>query len=177
MFLTFTALIFWGCTELEEQPARSQTEEPDMELYHATVRMSRAGQSMFTLDAGYISQIERDRHMALDSGVKVDFFDEFGNHSAVLTSEKGDIYDKEQRLVARGDVIVRSDSGMVLYADELYYNEKDARVLSDGFVTVITQNDSLSGYGFSAASDLSDWVIKNTSGATWRDLKKSEPDQ
>jgi len=36
---------------------------------------------------------------------------------------------------------------------------------------VITQNDSLSGYGFSSAPDLNDWVITNTSGATWREVE------
>ena len=63
---------------------------------------------------------------------------------------------------------------MVLLADELYYEQNIDRVMSDGFVTVITQNDSLSGIGFSSAPDLSDWVVMNTSGTTWRKMERRE---
>ena len=162
------ALFMGGCAKIEPPPAVSVTGLPNMELMGATVRFVRAGQPRFTVQAPHVSKVEAQGLLALDGGIRVDFFDANGLHNATLTAASGEVLDRESRLLARGDVVVKSDSGMVLRTEELYYDQKRERVLSDKFVTVITPSDSLSGWGFSAAPDLTDWIIPNPSGTTWR---------
>ena len=162
-----------GCAELE-QPGGTSTETlPDVELFDAEVSVTRGEMPLFTVNAPHISRFEQQQLMLFDGGIKVDFFDNEGNHNAVLTSDEGVVRENTNRLDARGNVVVKSDSGLVLLADSLYYEQDRDRVMSDGFVTVITESDSLSGVGFSSAPDLSDWVIFNSSGTTWRKLEKS----
>ncbi|MDP8238149.1 MAG: LPS export ABC transporter periplasmic protein LptC [Candidatus Hatepunaea meridiana] len=163
--------LFTGCTKIDTRESIQKESLPELELFGSTVYVTRGQQSLFNIKAPHISRHESKQLMQFSGGIKVDFFDNDGNHSAVLTADEGDIYERTNRLEARGDVIVKSDSGMVLLADELYYTQDNDRVMSDGFVTVITDNDSLSGQGFSSASDLSDWVILNSSGTTWRKLE------
>jgi len=163
--------LFTGCTKVDTRESIQKESLPELELFGATVYVTRGQQRLFNIEAPHISRFELKQLMQFSGGIRVDFFDNDGNHSAVLTADKGDIYEGTNRLEARGNVIVNSDSGMVLLADELYYTQDNNRVISDGFVTVITDNDSLSGRGFSSAPDLSDWVILNSSGTTWRKLE------
>lgn len=157
-----------GCADIEPPGTGTGEDLPDLELFSANVRYNRGEMPMFAIEAPHISRIEKEQIMLLEGGIKVDFFDKDGLHNAVLTSDEGTVREKTNVLTARGNVIVKSDSGLVLLADELFYEQDINRVLSDGFVTVITSNDSISGKGFSAAPDLSDWVIINPSGSTWR---------
>ncbi len=170
-------LIWIGCTTIDEPRTASDEPLPELELFGATVRYSRGDKPVFTIQAPLISRHEREQKMLFSGGIVVDFFDREGQHNAVLTSDEGDVSEKENRLTARGNVVVRSDSGLVLLTEELYYIQKDDRVISDDFVTVITSNDSLTGVGFSAAPDLSDWVILNTSGTTWRKMDQVTSDK
>ena len=99
-------------------------------------------------------------------------FNRQGERTGTLTADEGSVIEPKKSLKAHGNVIVRSETGLVLYADTLYYDPARDRVLSDGFVTMVSQQDSLSGYGFSAAPDLSDWEIRSPSGATRRRMEE-----
>jgi len=162
-----------GCTRIDTSKPTSSETLPELELFGATVRYSRSDKPLFIIQAPRISRHDTEEKMLFKGGIIVDFFDREGLHNAILTSDEGDVYEKKNRLSARGNVVVKSDSGMILLTEELHYLQKDDRVTSDEFVTVITDNDSLTGVGFSAAPDLSDWVILNSSGATWRKLDET----
>jgi LPS export ABC transporter protein LptC len=164
-------VILSACTEIETPDAVEITEKPEVELYGADITMVRGAKPLFKIHAPHVARYENKELMIFDGGIRVDFYNQNGDHNAVLTSDKGTVQEGTDRLDAQGNVVVKSDSGMVLLADELYYVQKAERVMSDGFVTVITQNDSLSGFGFSSAPDLKDWVILNTSGTTWREVE------
>jgi len=176
IFSAFTALcLLTGCAELEQPPGAASTgTQPELELFGAEVRMTRGEKLLFTIHAPHISRFEPQQLMIFDGGIKVDFYDSEGKHNAIMTSDKGIVKESANRLDAKGNVIVKSDSGLVLLADSLYYVQDQDRVMSDGFVTVITESDSLSGFGFSSAPDLNDWVIFNSSGTTWRKMERSD---
>jgi len=170
----FIFIVLTGCAKIDTMESSDTPEEdaPNLEIFGATVLVTRGDKPMFRIEAPRISRLEQKQLMLFDGGIRVDFFDRDGRHSAVMTSAEGEVLETTNLLTARGNVIVKSDSGMVLLTEELYYEQDVDRVITDGFVTVITENDSLSGVGFSAAPDLSDWVIMNTSGTTWRKMEK-----
>ncbi len=162
-----------GCVKLDEstpEPA-SKTGFPDQEFYGAEIRLLRAGIPRMTVSARHITRFENIDLLLLKGNVEAHMFDEYGNHSGVMTADEGDVIQKDLMMVARGNVVVRSDSGLVLYADTLYYDQGANQVVSDGFVTMVSPYDSLSGRGFSASPDLKNWEIKNTGGTTSRKLQ------
>jgi len=144
----------------------------DQELYGAVIRLTQEDRPRMTLKTQRLRRYDAQRLMLLERGVHADFYDNNGLHRAVLTSDEGEIVEGSNRLSAKGHVVVTSDSGMVLKSEELHYDQAVGRIESDGFVTMTTPYDSLSGYGFTSAPDLTDWEIKNTSGATWRRLER-----
>ncbi|MFH0765242.1 MAG: LPS export ABC transporter periplasmic protein LptC [Calditrichota bacterium] len=143
---------------------------PDLELFGAEVRFTQADRLRFAIKAGEIKRFEANDLLLLENGVEAHLYDSQGRRTAVLNSDEGDVVERDKSLTARGHVVVKSDSGMVLYTDTLYYDDRAGRIKSDGFVIVVSPHDSIAGYGFSATPSLSDWEIKNTSGATWREL-------
>ncbi|MDP8228458.1 MAG: LPS export ABC transporter periplasmic protein LptC [Candidatus Electryoneaceae bacterium] len=161
-----------GCARNEEpqiQIGQSVIDKiPDQELFDAMVRYDKAGQSRFTLQAARIARFDGLAEIKMDGGIQVDFFDKDGSHTAVLTALKGELLEREDQMIARENVIVRSDSGFVLRTEYLFYDQQIERVMSDSFVTIITPHDSLSGHGFNASPNLNDWTIENPSGTTWR---------
>lgn len=167
------SLVFTGCVRLDApspEPA-STSGFPDQEFFGANILLSRAGIPRFEISAQHITRFEQIDLLLLKGDVEAHIYDENGHHSGIMTADEGDVIQKDMLMVARGNVIVRSDSGLVLYADTLYYDQDANQVVSDGFVTMVSQYDSLSGTGFSASPNLKDWEIKDTGGTTWRKLE------
>ncbi len=144
---------------------------PDVELFDAEIVYSQMGNVQFEVEASHIERFEINDLLLLKGGVKADLYNSNGEHTGRLTSEEGEVSEKQKHLLAHGNVIVESDSGLTLHADTLYYDSDLDRIRSDGFVIFVSRFDSLSGYGFISSTDLRDWEIKQASGATWREIE------
>jgi len=163
-----------SCSDIEVQPsdAESMPGIPNVELFSADIRITRADKPRINITAPHVSRFDKLDLMLLEGGVDAEIFGSDGGLSATLSSEVGEVYETGQKLLARGDVVVKSTDGTTLYADTLYYDPKRDKVISDGWVTIVTELDSLTGIGFVSAPDLKDWEIKNSSGATRREMKQ-----
>ncbi len=175
--LVIISLLLMGCSKSEPPlpttDAGAGSGFADQELFGAVIRLTQEDLPRLTLRAPHLSRFDDKRLLDLEGGVQADFFDNFGRHRAVLTSETGEIIEGINRLTAKGHVVVKSDSGLVLRSEELHYEEAIGKIQSDGFVTMVSPQDSLSGYGFSSDPDLTNWEIKNSSGATWRKMERN----
>ncbi|MBT7618570.1 MAG: LPS export ABC transporter periplasmic protein LptC [Calditrichaeota bacterium] len=176
IYIVLVVFTIIGCTDLEQTDTQVSDLQgfPDVELFGGTISFTKEGLQQFQISAPHISRFDRTNLMLFEDGVTADLYDKLGEHTAVLTSEAAEVFEKAQRLLARGNVIVRSDSGIVVYADTLYYTPDDKLVRSDGFVIMVSPDDSVSGWGFIASPDMGDWEIKNTSGSTWREIITDE---
>ena len=83
---------------------------PSQESWNTTVTFTDSGIVKAILKAGHIAAFETSKQTQLDSGVHVDFFDEHGVHSSVLTSRTGKVDENTNNLEAIGNVVVVSDS-------------------------------------------------------------------
>ena len=92
---------------------------PSQESWITTVTFTDSGIVKAILKAGHIAAYEATKQTLLDSGVHVDFFDEHGVHSSVLTSRTGKVDEATNNLEADGNVVVVSDSGVVVETEKL----------------------------------------------------------
>jgi LPS export ABC transporter protein LptC len=169
----FTILIVVGCTRLQETgPVDKTTEKlPSQTIYDGTIDVVKGGRLQYVIKAGRIRSYERERLTLLDSSVVVDFYNQVGKHTSVLTSDQARVEENKNIFQALGDVVVVTDSGDVLRTERLYWDEAKRRIRSDTLVTIVTPTDSLQGYDFEADENLSSMQLRQPTGLTLRKMK------
>ena len=107
----------------------------------------------------------------LDEKVDADFYSTEERHMSNLKSEMAYVYGdtKKDSMLAIGNVVVVSDSGVTLFTDSLMWNSIDSLITTDDTVMFITENnDTLNGVGFQSNADLTHYKFYDVSGVTDR---------
>ena len=98
----------------------------------------------------------------------MDFYDEFGNHQSELFADSGRYFEKTNDLMAWSNVIVVSDSGVVLETEVLKWDNRRQKIHSVGEVIFFTLSDTLFGDYFESDPDLQNYQISNPRGISHR---------
>jgi LPS export ABC transporter protein LptC len=101
----------------------------------------------------------------------VDFYNQDGNHNSVLTSREGVVDNNTHNLTAIGNVIVVSDSGIVLETEELMWDNRKQKIISEVAVKFTTLIDTLIGDSFISDPDLANYEISNARGYSRRQIQ------
>ncbi|MEJ2543942.1 MAG: LPS export ABC transporter periplasmic protein LptC, partial [Calditrichaceae bacterium] len=100
-----------------------------------------------------------------------DFYNNEGKHTSVLTSEGGKVFDNNQDMLAYGNVIVISDSGMTLYTDTLKWDNKKQKIISEVPIMITTEEgDTLYGDSFISDPNLRNREIINPHGKSVKSI-------
>ena len=176
--MTTSDFVFWilsltlccflsGCEE-KLKPAISSSRLgqniPTQESWNAMITFTDSGRTTAILRAGHISIFSDQQLTLLDSNVVVDFFDENGNHSSILTAKRGRVDDATHNLEARENVIVTSDSGTVLKSEELYWLNAAQKIHTPAFVTITSATEEIRGYGLESDQSLTHYTIVKVTG-------------
>ncbi len=158
---------FLSCSDQSVKPkviSIKTRELPDQESFNSTVVFSDSGIVKAILRAGHIAVYSSKNETILDNGITVDFYDKDGNHTSVLTADRGKVDDATQDLFAIGNVVAKSDSGVVLKTDELKWVNSRRRIVTDKYVEIISPTEQIQGYGLESDQSLKDYVIFRVSG-------------
>jgi len=160
-----------GCSKMtDEQVSGPEKQYPDQESWSSQITLTKDGQKRALVDAGHLTKYNNMAYISMDENVEIDFFNNEERHLSHLKSKTAIVYESTNDLIAKGDVVVVSDSGVTLYTQELKWNHERERILSDGFITFITEQDTLNGVGFESDSDLKNWIIRKPTGVTEREF-------
>ena len=143
-------------------------ELPSQESWNSVITFSDSGKISAILYAGHLKKFDDKRETLLDEKIKVDFYDQKEVHTTTLTSVKGRVDENTNNLFAIDSVIVFSDS-VTIKTDEMMWRNKDRKIVSDKFVTVISPNETIQGYGFESDQSLQNYVIYNITYVTRSD--------
>ena len=101
----------------------------------------------------------------MDQNVDADFYNNQEIYTSNLKSDIAEIDEAKDFLIAMGNVIVVSDSGVTLFTDTLSWNNVDEKIFTDDSVIFITeQSDTLYGVGFKSDLELNNWEILKPTG-------------
>ncbi|MCK5078198.1 MAG: LPS export ABC transporter periplasmic protein LptC [Calditrichia bacterium] len=171
----FLMIIFslTGCfkTEKEKQITKKHGMVPDQESFNATISLTKDGKQTAKIWAAHILVFNKKNEFYLKDSIHVDFYNKKGVHNSVLTADKGIVYNHTKDLKAVGNVVVVSDSGVTLLTEELKWINKRQKLIADTSVTFITDQDSLFGDYFESDPDLKEYIIRNTSGVSTREMQ------
>lgn len=177
LFSVIVGLYLCGC-QVGEQQTMSETtgkEAPDQELWKSTVVLSVRGQNRAKVWAGHIQKFAESHTIKMDDNIKVDFYNENGDHVSVLTARGGEVDETAQDLKAMGNVIVISDDGSRLETERLRWHNSTQKIISDTLVTIKSGGEEVTGVGFESDANLKHWEIKgNVTGIVKRKLDAEE---
>ncbi|RKY50291.1 MAG: LPS export ABC transporter periplasmic protein LptC [Candidatus Neomarinimicrobiota bacterium] len=164
--------IFVACSEQKNQMGVSaKLDLPEQESWNAKITLLKENLKRASVNAGHLVKFSEKDLIVMDEGVAVDFFDAEGKHLSYLESDSAIIIEKTSDMIAKGDVTVISDNGATLYTEELRWDHKREKVVSDVDVIFITEKDTLRGKGFESNADLTEWVIRQPVGVSEREIK------
>ncbi len=165
-----------SCGEEKVKPTIDKSlgagELPEQESWNSTIFFTDSGKTKAILVAGHLRVMSNSKETLIDSGLKVDFYNDEDIKTTTLTSLRGRVNDATQDLYAIDSVVAVSDSGVTLKTDELMWRNKDQKIVSDKFVTITSPKEIIQGYGFESDQRLRNYTIYNITYVTRRDEQK-----
>ena len=172
-FIILTLVLGLSCQKLEEDTATTgldKNQVPDQESWQSTFTITQDGKKFAEVWSGYIAFFNELGHTYLKDSIHADFFDKEGQHNSVLTADSGIVYNQTNSLIAFGDVVVVSDSGIVLETEKLRWDNELQKIISDVEVRFTTLEDTLIGDSFISDPDLTNYEIRNARGYSRRKI-------
>ncbi len=157
-----------GCQSTDPPtPPRGNSEGPDQVGWNSSITVTNNGRLTALVKYHRMEKFSKKRRVLFQDSVEVDFYNQHGQHSSRLTAERGVMNEENNDVVALGNVIVISDSGITLRSDSLRWDNRGQRVVTEAFVTITkASGETLQGYGFESDPNLKLWSIKRASGLT-----------
>jgi len=175
VFSLAIALLFLyaGCSSDRVKPhidaSLNVKELPSQESWDSKIFFSDSGKTKAVLYAGHIRMYEKSRETLIDSSLKVDFYNTSEIRTTTLTSRRGKVNDATKDLYAINNVVVVNDSGTTLKTEELMWRNRDRKIITDKFVTILTPKEKIEGYGLVSDQAMRDYTIRDITYVTRRD--------
>jgi len=160
-----------GCGEVEDQASLgNRSDYADQESWNPVIILTREAKKRAVVRASHLAKYAQKQEIVLDGNVDADFYSTDEEHMSNLKSERAFVYENSDNLLAIGNVVVVSDSGVTLFTDSLYWENDNERITSNDTVMLTTGvNDTLYGVGFESDVDLTHWKILHPWGVTARE--------
>ena len=163
----FFLLIFLLACQSNELQRSGETRQgrPDAESWDAVITLTNKGAKRGVIRSGHLEKYNDNEFILLDQNVDADFFNEEEVFTTNLKSLVAEIDEEEDFLVAIGNVVVVTDSGVTLFTDTLSWDNQKEKVFTSDSVIFITENkDTLYGIGFESDIELNNWKILQPTG-------------
>ena len=160
-------LIFQFACQSNELQKSGQTRQgrPDAESWDAVITLTNKGAKRGVIRSGHLEKYNDNEFILLDQNVDADFFNKEEVFTTNLKSLVAEIDEEEDFLVAIGNVVVVTDSGVTLFTDTLSWDNQKEKVFTSDSVIFITENkDTLYGIGFESDIELNNWKILQPTG-------------
>ena len=150
-------------------PAGSAGELPDQEVSDFALTETDAGTPLWKLYAKYAATYSA-RNLVTARTIRVDFYDEKGVRTSILTAREGEINDRSRDMVAKGRVRLETNDGTRLFTEELRFLNREQKIVVPvtQLVRVQRGEDVLTGYGFESDPQLRHYEFKKQVHATVR---------
>jgi LPS export ABC transporter protein LptC len=136
-----------------------------------SLTLYEANRAAVYLTAPIASTYERENgatETLFSGGVLVTLIDSTGQRTQT-TSEEVFYLSPESIFTLRNNVFIEGFNGRSMQTDTLVWDRNTQRIRTDGYVTMVTESDSIRGYGLRATTDLSDYsILRITGSATIR---------
>jgi LPS export ABC transporter protein LptC len=179
--LILAVAFFWGCEKIPKIDENFNREDVVVErfsevdiLYSDSGKVRVRVRGPVLLRQLGLSQSRQE----FPSGIKVNFFDAFGNITSTLTGKYANRIEAEGITIVRDSVVWQNTEGKKLESTEITWNERTQKVYTNKFVVVNTLKDIIFAQGFTANQNFTDIRFKAIDGTMMvvEPIDESEPE-
>lgn len=167
---TLIALLFFtfACEDYSKNTVdQPDVLPPDQESWNSEVILTTLGQPTAVIQYNHMTRYLNKKQTKFDGGIVVEFFNKEGEHSSHLTADRGVVYDTRRNFDAFGNVVLVSDSGSVLYTEELRWDNVREKIYSNVYSMFTTaEGDTLYGESFESDARMLHVRINQPRGVT-----------
>ena len=162
----FVLIFQFACQSNElQRSGETRHGRPDAESWDAVITLTNKGAKRGVIRSGHLEKYNDNEFILLNQNVDADFFNEEEVFTTNLKSLVAEIDEEEDFLVAIGNVVVVTDSGVTLFTDTLSWdNQKEKVFTSDSVIFITEKKDTLYGIGFESDIELNNWKILQPTG-------------
>lgn len=144
----------------------AEIDAPDIAVTNTEIIFSKNGRIEVKLISNQINRYldEEEPYTEFPEGLYVEFYDSTNTVTSYIKANYCIYDEKEELWTAENDVVSVSEEGDTLNTEFLIWDQKKEKIYSDQYVRITNEDGIIHGKGFEANQDLSDWVIKNSSG-------------
>jgi LPS export ABC transporter protein LptC len=168
-----------ACGRDEVAPRRPLTTQagaperaPDQIIENGTHVVTREGVKRAVLQARQIEFYNAEAKVEADT-MEMTFFDARGVEESRLTARYGEIDQRTEDVLARGDVMVVASDGTRISGEELRYDSAADRITSDQPVTIVREGNRIQGDGVEADPALTSIRVTGSSAVLERTPRPS----
>ena len=146
---------------------------PEQESWFARFDVLDGENPRLQIYADYIAKfaVEDSTYMTLEGHpdslarrVVAYLFDEVGDSSATIHSDRMVYFEEKHRFEALGNVVVHTHDDKVLETEYLIWLEADRQIKTQGFVRINSPLERIQGYDLEADEDLENYEIARITG-------------
>lgn len=172
-------ILFSGCGGNNKNFAESISENdtlPSMESLGVTTMISDSGIIRYKIvtEQWTIHDKKNPPYWAFEKGVYLEKFDSLLHIDASIKADTAYYYEKKKLWELRGDVLILSQRGDKFETELLFWDEKAKSVYSDKYIQIEQEDKTITGYGFESNQELTEYIIKNTTGVFTVEDKTSQ---
>lgn len=175
----FFAIIFAMLTSCVNDPAKvnlitKKNNLPILTEKNVDAIYSDSAKLKFHFTAAQVDEYEGiDSYQEMPKGVKVEIYNDSGIIETKLTSNYAIRKIKENKMVAKNDVVVVNSKGEKLNTELLTWDGAKRRIKTDAFIKITTSDQIIYGTGLDSDERFEEYEIKNISGTILlKDLPK-----
>lgn len=162
-------LLFPSCSGKEKNLAEAVSERdtlPSMNSLGVTTLISDSGVTRYKIvtEEWTIFDKKNPPYWAFEKGVYLEKFDSLFHIDASIKADTAYYYEKKKLWELKSNVEIRSQRGDRFETELLYWDEKKEQVYSDKYIRIEQEDKVITGYGFESNQELTEYVIKNTTG-------------
>ena len=149
---------------------------PDISARDLEMIRSDSGLIRAKLNCPLMYRIEGDKpYTEFPEGLTAVFYGKDEQVQTTLRADYGIRYEKERKLVTRGNVIVVNlNKSEELYTEELIWDQRKALIYSDVAIKIISKNDVMYGSGLTSDEQFDEYEIINPHGEVEIEEKKEK---
>lgn len=172
-------ILFSGCGGNNKNFAESISENdtlPSMESLGVKTMISDSGIIRYKIvtEQWTIHDKKNPPYWAFEKGVYLEKFDSLLHIDASIKADTAYYYEKKKLWELRGDVLILSQRGDKFETELLFWDEKAKSVYSDKYIQIEQEDKTITGYGFESNQELTEYIIKNTTGVFTVEDKTSQ---